>query len=70
MKRMRWQLLVVVLALVAIGVLLASQQPAILQQAASTAQPVTGGTYSEALIGAFGRLNPVLDYYLQWVGKL
>ncbi len=62
---MRWQLLVVVLALVAIGVLLAGQQPALLQQAASTVQPVTGGTYSEALIGAFGRLNPVLDYYNQ-----
>lgn len=65
MKNMRWQLLVVVLALVAIGVLLAGQQPVVLQQVASTVQPVTGGTYSEALIGAFGRLNPVLDFYNQ-----
>lgn len=61
---MRWQLLVVVLALVAIGVLLAGQQPAVQQQVA-TVQPVTGGTYSEALIGDFGRLNPVLDFYNQ-----
>ncbi|MGW8251192.1 MAG: ABC transporter substrate-binding protein [Anaerolineales bacterium] len=66
MKKMRWQLLVVVLALVAIGVLLAGQQPsALLQQPAAPVQPVTGGTYNEALIGAFGRLNPVLDFYNQ-----
>ncbi len=64
MKNMRWQLLVVVLALAAIGVLLASQQPVVPQQVA-TVQPVTGGSYSEALIGAFGRLNPVLDFYNQ-----
>jgi peptide/nickel transport system substrate-binding protein len=26
-------------------------------------QPVTGGVYTEALVGSFSRLNPVLDYY-------
>lgn len=62
---MRWQLLVVVLALVAIGILLAGQQPAVVLQQAAPVQPVTGGTYNEALIGAFGRLNPVLDFYNQ-----
>jgi peptide/nickel transport system substrate-binding protein len=34
-------------------------------QQAAPVQPVTGGTYNEGLIGAFGRLNPVLDFYSQ-----
>ena len=61
MKKLRWQLVILVLALIAIGLLLLSQQPT--QEQAVSVQPTTGGIYSEALIGAFGRLNPVLDYY-------
>ncbi len=63
MKKLRLQLLIAVLALVAIGILLVGQQPA-LQQVAPV-KPTEGGVYSEALIGSFGRLNPVLDYYNQ-----
>jgi len=58
---MRWQILIVVIALVAIGILLLGQQPATLQELTASVSPVSGGTYSEALIGRFGRLNPVLD---------
>lgn len=65
MKKLRWQLLVVILALSAIGVLLLSQQQAAILPGVAPApvEPVSGGMYSEALIGSFGRLNPVLDYY-------
>lgn len=62
---MRWQILIVILALAAIGVLLLDQQPTVLPQQVSQVQPVSGGSYIEALIGNFGRLNPVLDYYNQ-----
>ncbi len=63
MKRLRWQLLIVFLSLIAIGVLLVGQQPTVLQQVVPVVQPTTGGVYSEGLVGSFGRLNPVLDYY-------
>lgn len=60
MKRLRWQLLLVFLALIAIGALLLGQQPTVLQPDVPVAQPTSGGVYSEALIGEFGRLNPLL----------
>lgn len=65
MKRLRWQILVVLLALVAIAILLVSQQPVTLSPGVEpvAVQPATGGIYTEALVGQFGRLNPVLDYY-------
>lgn len=63
MKSLRWQLLIVFLALIIIGGLLLSQQPA--SQEVASIQPTTGGIYSEGLIGAFGRLNPLFDYYNQ-----
>jgi peptide/nickel transport system substrate-binding protein len=59
MKRLRWQILVVVVTLVLVGILLISQKPiatVILPQAA------TGGVYTEGLVGAMGRLNPLLDW--------
>ena len=59
MKKLRWQFLIVALTLVVVAVLLLTQQPTvnpIVPQAAS------GGIYTEALIGAFGRLNPLLDF--------
>ena len=61
MKRLRWQILLVFLALIAIGVLLLGQQPTVLLPDAPVVQPSSGGVYSEALIGEFGRLNPLLD---------
>ena len=65
MKNLRWQIVIVVLALIAIGILLIGQQPASLLPGAQTTvlEPGQGGVYTEALIGTFGRLNPVLDYY-------
>lgn len=62
MKRFRWQILIVLLAMVAIAVLLIGQQPA-LQPIVPDIQPATGGVYTEALIGSPGRFNPVLDFY-------
>ncbi len=61
MKRLRWQLLIVVIALVVIAVLLLGQQPVVVQ--IFEPEPVTGGVYEEALVGSLGRLNPVLDTY-------
>ncbi|GAB4420744.1 MAG: peptide ABC transporter substrate-binding protein [Anaerolineales bacterium] len=60
MKRLRWQILVVVITLVVVGVLLLIQQPVGTVQFAP--QPVSGGVYSEALVGSLGRLNPLLDW--------
>lgn len=62
MKQLRWQILIVILALAVIGALLLGQQPPSLQPAATVA-PVSGGAYTEAIVGAFGRPNPVLDFY-------
>ncbi len=61
MKRLRWQLLIVFLALIAIGVLLLGQQPVTVQPLSP--EPITGGNYTEGLIGQFSRLNPILAYY-------
>ena len=58
MKQLRWQILVVVIALVLVGALLLSQQPVV---QTILPQPSTGGVYTEALIGSMSRLNPLLD---------
>jgi peptide/nickel transport system substrate-binding protein len=58
MKKLRWQILVVLLTLIIVGVLLLSQKPT---QIAKAPEPVAGGIYTEALVGSFGRLNPLLD---------
>ena len=60
MKRLRWQILVVLLTLVVVGILLLTQQP--IGTVQLSPQPVSGGVYSEALIGSLGRLNPLLDW--------
>jgi len=60
MKRLRWQILVVVLTLVVVGVLLLTQQP--VGPVQILPQPTTGGVYSEGLVGSLGRLNPLLDW--------
>jgi peptide/nickel transport system substrate-binding protein len=59
MKRLRWQILVVVITLALVGVLLLSQGPVI---APIQPQAASGGAYTEGLIGAMGRLNPLLDW--------
>jgi peptide/nickel transport system substrate-binding protein len=61
MRKMIWQIVIAVVALAAIAVLLFSQQPTLLPVTPEVL-PSSGGVYSEALIGSFNRLNPVLDY--------
>ena len=63
MKRLRWQLLIVVVALIVIAILLAGQQPVVVQ--VYEPEPVTGGVYVEGLVGFHSRLNPVLDNFNQ-----
>jgi peptide/nickel transport system substrate-binding protein len=63
LKKLRWQIIVVLLALAAITVLLLSQQPISITNPLEQNQPAVGGVYTEALIGSLGRLNPLLDYY-------
>ena len=58
MKKLRWQILVVVLTLIVVTVLLLTQQPGLNP---ILPEPAGGGIYSEALVGSFGRLNPLLD---------
>ncbi len=61
MKQLRWQILVVVVALGIVAVLLFSQQtPSI--TGPILPQPEQGGVYTEGLVGALGRLNPLLDW--------
>jgi peptide/nickel transport system substrate-binding protein len=62
LKRLRWQIIVVLLTLAAIGGLLLNQQSSISGNE-QVDQPVSGGVYTEALIGSLERLNPVLDFY-------
>lgn len=59
MKRLRWQIAVVLATLIVVAVLLFSQQP-VLTPVLPEAAP--GGVYTEALIGSLGRLNPLLDW--------
>lgn len=66
MKRLRWQLVVVVITLIVIAFLLLSQQPGILPGIVEpVVQPTSGGEYREALIGSLSRLNPMLDWFNQ-----
>src|SRR5512143_150032 len=59
MKRLRWQILVVLATVIVVAVLLLSQQPVV---STNVAQPAAGGVYTEGLTGALGRLNPLLDW--------
>jgi len=63
MKRLRWQILIVILALGAIAVLLFSQKPVVTETPFEAPEPIAGGVYTEALIGEFVRFNPVLDFF-------
>ena len=64
MKKLRWPLLIAILALAAITILLVSQKNPILQPITQpVVQPAEGGIYSEGLVGSLVRLNPALDYY-------
>lgn len=60
MKKLRWQILVVLVSLVIVGILLFSQQESVLIPLLP--QPAPGGVYTEALVGSLSRLNPLLDW--------
>ncbi|MHB8133383.1 MAG: ABC transporter substrate-binding protein [Anaerolineaceae bacterium] len=62
MKKLRWQLLIIFLTGLVVGILLISEQPE-RETPLATVEPQSGGVYVEALVGEFQRLNPVLDFY-------
>jgi peptide/nickel transport system substrate-binding protein len=59
MKKLRWQLLIIFLTGLVIGVLLLLEQPG---TNPLLPQPAAGGTYTEAMVGQMQRLNPLLAY--------
>jgi peptide/nickel transport system substrate-binding protein len=64
MKKLRWQLLIIFLTGLVVGVLLLAEQPEPLAPL-ETPEPVQGGVYTEALVGSLVRLNPLLNRYNQ-----
>lgn len=64
MRRFRWQLLIIFLTGLVVGILLLNEQPRPTSPLA-TPEPVRGGVYTEALVGNFQRLNPLMTYYNQ-----
>lgn len=60
MKKFRWQLLIIFITGLVVGILLLGEQPQPASPSA-TLVPVKGGVYTEALIGSLQRLNPLLD---------
>jgi len=63
MKKFRWQLIIIFLTGLVVGILLLIEQPE--NTPISGPEPAKGGNYTEALIGSLQRLNPLLDYYNQ-----
>ncbi|MFZ3070537.1 MAG: peptide ABC transporter substrate-binding protein [Anaerolineaceae bacterium] len=63
MKKFRWQLLIILATGLIVGLLLIFQQGRTTPAVESTPSPISGGIYTEAVIGNFMRLNPVLDQY-------
>ena len=62
MKRLRWQLLIIFLTGLVVGILLLGEQQPKIVSVSATPTPVRGGAYTEALVGKFQRLNPLLDF--------
>lgn len=62
MKKIRWQLLIAAGGIVLLFGYLLGQSP-ILQT--TPPEPISGGVYTEALVGRISRLNPILDNYNQ-----
>lgn len=62
MKKFRWQLLIIFLTGLVVGILLLGEQQSGGRSPLSP-KPAKGGIYTEALVGSLQRLNPLLDYY-------
>ncbi len=65
MRRFRWQLLIVLVTGLVVGLILVFQRSVSSPVVESTPNPVTGGSYTEALVGDIMRLNPALDRFNQ-----
>lgn len=63
MKKFRWQLLIILVTGLIVGILLIIQQIDSPDEIETTPSPISGGVYTEALVGNFMRLNPFLDIY-------
>jgi peptide/nickel transport system substrate-binding protein len=63
MKKFRWQLLIILITGLIVGVLLIIQQMDGEDETPLTPSPISGGIYTEGLTGNFMRLNPFLDIY-------
>lgn len=63
MKKFRWQLTIVLLTGLIVGLLLLLQRGNIDREIDATPNPISGGIYTEALVGKFLRLNPFMDIY-------
>ena len=64
MKKYRWQILIIFLTGIIVGILLLSERPEVpVVDSPEDIVPVQGGVYTEALVGEFQRLNPILDTY-------
>ncbi len=61
MKKFRWQIIIILLTGLVVGILLLSEQPERVTQIVP--EPITGGFYTEALVGSLQRLNPLMDFY-------
>jgi peptide/nickel transport system substrate-binding protein len=59
MQKLRWQIIIALIAVAAIAILLIGQKP---QAESLSPEPTTGGVFVEALIGAPSRFNPLLAY--------
>lgn len=57
-KKLRWQILVVIVTLLVVAVLLFIPEPG---QEVFGPKPAEGGIYTEGLVGSLSRLNPLLD---------
>lgn len=65
MEKYRWQLIIILITGLVVGIILVLQQGNPLTSPIGTTQPVSGGIYTEGLIGEFQRLNPFLDRFNQ-----
>jgi len=65
MEKYRWQLIIILITGLVVGIILIIQQGNPLTSTDGITQPISGGIYSEALVGEFQRLNPFLDRFNQ-----
>lgn len=63
MKKFRWQLLIILITGLIVGVLLILQQMDVDEDIISTPSPISGGFYTEGVVGSFMRLNPFLSIH-------